>query len=208
MARRKDDPRLQAAKGFPGRRRKQVEAEITAAVESAEQVAATKDDPFPLPKFFSEAPKHWEVAIATWNDLSAVLKATGRRRPGYRGPLARYCALLQKYNEALSQLRRDLPNGGVSVKVKKGDGETVLRTHPSVDFMGKVGVELRLLEHEFGFTPRADGDLTRVETFNAAQGRLPFDQPAQRGAETRDGDRFDPTDLMSETDSLPPDRMN
>ncbi len=207
MARRKDDPHLQQAKGYPGRRRKQVEAEIEAAVKSAEEQPQTRDDPFPLPVFFTQAPKHWEIAIKMWRDLSDVLRASGRRRPGYRGPLARYCALSQKYNEALDQLRRDLPRGGVAVRVKKGDGETVMRTHPSVDFMGKVGVELRLLEHEFGFTPRSDSDLTRVETFNAAQGKLPFGggaAPGQPKSEESGDEESDPASLMSETDSVPP----
>jgi P27 family predicted phage terminase small subunit len=207
MARRKDDPREQAAKGYPRRRKKQTDAEIAAAVASAEQPVAAKDDPFALPAFFSIAPKHWAAAIKMWAELSDVLRASGRRRPGYRGALARYCALFQKYVEALDQLRRDLPKGGVSVKVTKGDGNTVYRTHPSVDFMSKVGVELRLLEHEFGFTPRSDSDLIRVESFNAGQGRLPLggQAPGQSApADDAGGESPDPADLMSATDSVPP----
>ncbi len=207
MARRKDDPREQAAKGYPRRRKKQTDAEIAAAVASAELPIAAKDDPFALPAFFSIAPKHWAAAIKMWEELSDVLRASGRRRPGYRGALARYCALFQKYTEALDQIRRDLPRGGVSVKVMKGDGNTVYRTHPSVDFMSKVGVELRLLEQEFGFTPRSDSDLTRVESFNASQGRLPLGGSASGQERTAPGegdDSVDPADLMSSTDSVPP----
>lgn len=206
MARRKDDPREQAAKGYPRRRKKQTDAEIAAAVASAEQ-SAPKDDPFALPAFFSIAPKHWAAAIKMWDELSDVLRASGRKRPGYRGALARYCALFQKYVEALDQIRRDLPKGGVSVKVTKGDGNTVYRTHPSVDFMSKVGVELRLLEQEFGFTPRSDSDLTRVESFNASQGRLPLGGTApgqERPASVDDDGAVDPADLMSSTNSVPP----
>ena len=202
MARRKDDPRLQAAKGFPGRRRKQTEAEINAAVASAEEPTTNA---FGVPAFFLGAPAHWKVAIALWLETAEVLRATGRLRPGYRGALARYCAMSQKWTEAMEQMRRDLPRGGVTVKVVKGDGNEVYRTHPSVDYMSKVGVELRLIEDNFGFTPRANSDLTRVETFNASQGKLPFGGAAPgQGRSGTDDDDTDPAALMTETDSVPP----
>lgn len=205
MARRRDDPHLQAAKGFPGRRRKKVEAEIAAAVESAEEPVA---DTHELPRFFSDAPAHWKVAIELWNELVEVLRASGRWRPGYRTALARYCALMQKWTEAMDQLRRDLPKGGVTVKVVKGDGNSVFRTHPSIEFTQKVGVELRLMEHEFGFTPRSDVDMTRVETFNAAQGSLPFAPGGQRDGQNRKpttpAETDDPMSLMDDADSAPP----
>lgn len=205
MARRKDDPHLQAAKGFPGRRKRQVEADIQAAVDSAEEAAPISTD---LPKFFSEAPAHWKVATALWGELVGTLRSSGRWRPGYRSALARYCALSQKWTEAMEQMRRDLPRGGVTVKVTKGDGNTVYRTHPSVDFMGKVGVELRLMEHEFGFTPRSDTDMTRVETFNASQGRLPLHGGGMRNPSDRKPEAGaqapDPMSLMTDTDSPPP----
>lgn len=205
MARRKDDPHLQAAKGFPGRRKKKVEAEIAAAVESAERPVS---DTYELPEFFLSAPAHWKVAIDLWNDLVEVLRGSGRWQTGYRAALARYCALTQKWTEAMEQMRRDLPRGGVTVRVVKGDGNTVFRTHPSVDFMGKVGVELRLMEHEFGFTPRSDVDMTRVETFNASQGRLPLSGGGMREPSGRnqggEDNASDPMSLMSDADSAPP----
>lgn len=205
MGRRKEDPRLQAAKGFPSRRRKQVERDIAAAVTSAEKPTT---DTFALPAFFSNAPAHWKVASALWAELAEVLRTSGRLRPGYRAALARYCALSQKWTEAMEQLRRDLPKGGVTVKVTKGDGNDVYRTHPSVDYMAKVGVELRLMEHEFGFTPRANSDLTRVETFNASQGKLQFggSAPGQAGREPEAAgvQDADPMDLMTGADSPPP----
>lgn len=204
MARRKDDPSLQAAKGFPGRRKRQTEAEIAAAVASAEEPVANA---FALPSFFSASPVHWKFAIALWHETAEVLRASGRLRPGYRGALARYCAMSQKWTEAMEQLRRDLPRGGVTVKVVKGDGNEVFRTHPSVDYMSKVGVELRLIEDNFGFTPRANSDLTRVETFNASQGKLPFGggaAPGQRPAPSDTDGEGDALDLMSDTDSIPP----
>lgn len=204
MGRRKDDPLLQAAKGFPGRRRNAVEREIEVAAAAAEAMPSTPDDPFPIPRVFSNAPAYWAEAIKVWREKSEVLKAAGRRRPGYRRTLARYCIWTQFYVSAAEQLRKDLPRGGAAVKVKKGDGETVIRMHPNIDFMVKAETALRLLDAEFGFTPVRDQDLVRVESFNAGQGKLPLGgvhpASAQRATQVPD----DPMDLMNGADSLPP----
>jgi len=138
MGRRKDDPLLQAAKGFPGRRRSKVEKEIENAADAAAEMQATPDDPFPIPDVFKKSPAYWAEAIRVWKEKSEVLLKAGRRRPGYRRTLARYCMWTQFYVSAAEQLRRDLPKGGSAIKVKKGDGETVIRTHPNVDFMAKA----------------------------------------------------------------------
>lgn len=207
MGRRKDDPLLQAAKGYPSRRKSKVEKEIEAVADAVEQ-AATTDDPFPLPAVFVNAPAYWKEAIKLWKEQSEILRASGRRRPGYRPALTRYCIWTQLYIAAAEQLRRDLPKGGLSVKVKKGDGETVIRAHPNIDFMAKAETVLRLLDAEFGFTPQRDADLVRVESFNAGQGKFNFNNPAsspQQPVTTTE----DPMDLMNGADSAPPDaRLN
>lgn len=205
MARRKDDPLLQAAKGFPGRRRKTVEKEIEAAAEAAVQQPVSADNPFPVPMIFTRAPVYWGEAIKLWHEKADVLRASGRRRPGYRSALTRYCIWTQLWVSAADQLRRDLPRGGMAIKVKKGDGETVTRTHPNIDFMSKAETALRLLDGEFGFTPRGDSDLTRVESFNAAQGKLPFGgSHAPTASADGTADRGDPMELMGDSDSAPP----
>lgn len=205
MGRRKDDPLLQAAKGFPGRRQKRVEQEIDAAARAAEEQPATSDDPFPVPAVFLKAPKYWAEAIKVWKAKSEVMRASNRRRPGYRETLARYCMWSQFFFAAGEQLRRDLPRGGASIKVKKGDGETVIRTHPNIEFMAKAETALRLLDAEFGFTPMRDADLLRTETFNAAQGRLPFAPGAGGGHRQHDAPPADdPMDMMNSADSPPP----
>ncbi len=204
MGRRKDDPLLQAAKGFPGRRKSAVEKEIATAAEAAEAMPATAENPFPIPHVFTRAPVYWAEAIRIWGEKSEVLKAAGRRRPGYRHTLARYCMWSQFFFAAGEQLRRDLPKGGASIRVKKGDGEFVTRTHPNIEFMAKAETALRLLDAEFGFTPVRDQDLVRVESFNAGQGKLPLG-----GRDPSSGARpqqpvEDPMDLMNSADSAPP----
>ncbi|WP_297842896.1 P27 family phage terminase small subunit [uncultured Roseibium sp.] len=208
MPRRKDDPLLQAAKGFPGRRRKKVEAELEAAAEAAEKQPAPIDDPFPVPELFKKAPAYWKQATQVWQQCAAVLKAANRRRPGYRAALTRYCIWTQLYMSSAERLRKDCPNGGTTYKQKLGHGDTTIRTHPSVDFMAKAETALRLLDAEFGFTPMRDQDLLKVESFNASQGKLPFDTPpARAGGAKPDPTGFagsDPMDLMNESDSVPP----
>jgi phage terminase small subunit len=203
MGRRKDDPLLQAAKGFPGRRKRKVEAEIETAAEAAAAQPATAADPFPIPDVFVRAPAYWAEAIKVWKEQAEVLRSAGRRRPGYRRALARYCIWTQFYVSAAEQLRRDLPRGGASIKVKKGDGETVIRTHPNIEFMAKAETALRLLDAEFGFTPVRDQDLVRVESFNAGQGKLPLSgsHPASQAPRAPSDD---PMDLMNASDSQPP----
>lgn len=205
MGRRKDDPLLQAAKGFPGRRKGRVEAEIEAAADAAAIAPATAADPFPTPEVFLRAPAYWREAIKVWREQSEVLRAAGRRRPGYRRALTRYCIWTQFYVSAAEQLRRDLPKGGASVKVKKGDGETVIRTHPNIEFMAKAETALRLLDAEFGFTPVRDQDLVRVESFNASQGKLPLGGAHPGSASAAKNEQAqDPMDLMRDSDSPPP----
>lgn len=210
MGRRKDNPLEQAAKGFPGRRKSAVEKEIAAVAAAAEAVPPTASDPFPLPPTFVKAPAYWAEAARIWRAQSEVLRVSGRRRPGYANALARYCIWSQFFLAASEQLRRDLPKGGATVKVKKGDGEFVYRTHPNIELMGKAETALRLLEAEFGFTPVRDQDLLRVESFNATQGKFNFDTPRGGAEKPVDGahdqrDEFDdPMDLMTATDSRPP----
>ncbi|MDW9877337.1 terminase [Sinorhizobium meliloti] len=203
MGRRKDDPLLQAAKGFPGRRKRKVEAEIETAAEAAAAQPTTAADPFPIPDVFVRAPAYWAEAIKVWKEQAEVLRSAGRRRPGYRRALARYCIWTQFYVSAAEQLRRDLPRGGASIKVKKGDGETVIRTHPNIEFMAKAETALRLLDAEFGFTPVRDQDLVRVESFNAGQGKLPLGG-AHPASQAPRAPSDDPMDLMNASDSQPP----
>jgi len=210
MGRRKDDPLLQAAKGFPGRRQGKVEKEIAAAADAAAAMPATADNPFPIPAVFLKAPVYWAEAIRIWKEKADVLKAAGRRRPGYRHTLARYCMWSQFFFAAGEQLRKDLPKGGATVRVRKGDGEFVYRTHPNIDFMAKAETALRLLDAEFGFTPMRDQDLVRVESFNASQGRLPLGGAHQAsGQKTSESgsnqpETVDPMGLMNSADSPPP----
>lgn len=105
MGRRRDDPALQAAKGYPGRRKKATDQQIEAAAAAAEaEVVAV--DPFAVPSVFTRAPAYYKRAIELWRTQAQTLQAGGRRRPGYRGALTRYCMWTQIHESAMDQLRR------------------------------------------------------------------------------------------------------
>ncbi len=204
MGRRKQDPLLQAAQGFPGRRKKAVEREINAAANAAEAERVVDSNPFPLPAILARAPAYWRRAIQLWEQQADVLRAGGRRRPGYRAALTRFCIWSQIYEAAAETLRKDLPKGGLTITWQMGHGGTKVVPHPSLDIMKDAEGVLRLLEAEFGFTPRGDSDLTRVETFNAGQGRQPYLPGMSPPSATPPQDDLDPSDLMNQTDSVPP----
>lgn len=204
MARRKDNPLEQAAKGFPGRRKKQVEAAIDDVVSSVEHAATHSNDPFPLPDLFVKQPAYWREAANLWKELAKALKATGRAKPAYRSALARYCIWTQLFMATSESLRKQLPRGGTTYTVKKGDGNDVIRVHPGFDFMAKAETQLRLIEAEFGFTPARDNAIMRDESFNAAQGRLPLPTPQPRHGQPQPEDDYpDPIGLMNDDDAIP-----
>jgi phage terminase small subunit len=82
--------------------------------------------------------------------------------------------------------------------------------HPSLKIMGQAEPILRAIEDDFGFTPRSDSVLVRVESFNRSQQGDLFGQSGaapRSGAVTEDPAALgDPTDLMNDADSSPPVR--
>lgn len=205
MGRRKDDPERQEAKGFPGRRKSKVLKEVDAAAASAEAEAA-RGEPFGVPNFFRNAPAYYRRAIDEWNAQSDTLRASGRRRPGYRSALARYCIWTQIYEASVDQLRRECPKGQFVIDWTPVGGSTRRIPHPALKIMSDAEPILRHLEGEFGFTPRSDSDLMRVESFNRSQMRLPLGdangaQSPSLGPHPPEGD---PMDLMTSLDSEPP----
>jgi phage terminase small subunit len=204
MARRKDDPSLQAAKGYPGRRKKQTDAAINAAAAAAEAEAPGVST-FAIPSVLRNAPAYYRRAIEMWKAQADTLRSGGRRRPGYRGALTRYCIWSQIYESAADQLRRDCPKGDFVIDWTPVGGAPRKIPHPSLKIMANAEPILRGIEDDFGFTPRSDSALLRVETFNNAQrqGHL-FDDPRQTRDSSPQAEASDPTDLMTSTDSQPP----
>lgn len=212
MGRRKDDPALQAAKGYPGKRKPMTDKRIAAAADQAER-EATDADPFAVPALFRKAPAYYRRAIELWETLTETLRASGRRRPGYRAALTRYCMWSQMYEGAADDLRRDCPKGGFTMKwTPVGGAERVIQ-HPAIKIMQQAEPILRAIEDDFGFNPRSDGALVRVESFNRSQQGDLFRAaspaaPAASGAATVEPDASDdPMDLMNSADARSPSTM-
>ena len=207
MARRKDDPALQRAKGYPGRRKRRTDQEIEAAASAAEREALATD-PFAVPTVFTKAPAYYRRAIAIWKGQARTLHASGRRRPGYRGGLTRYCIWSQMYEAAMERLRKDCPKGELTIEWTPVGGTTRIIPHPSIKIMGDIELKLRALEDDFGFTPRADVNLVRVETYNRSSQADLFAAPSRSEEGETPGVSDDPMDLMTDSESRPPSRLN
>lgn len=204
MGRRKDDPALQAAKGFPGRRKGKVLKEIEAAAQSVQHEQPT--DPFGLPALFRKAPAYYRRASEVWAEQAVALRTKGRRGTDYRPALTRYCLWVQYFEAAAEEVRK----GGMVVKWTPAGSESErLIPNPAYRVMEQARLALQPLEAEFGFAPLSDASLVRVESFNRRQMSLPLTDPGQRGRGVPDvPDETDPMDLMMSADSPPPGRIN
>ncbi|KTR07493.1 hypothetical protein NS365_04205 [Aureimonas ureilytica] len=211
MGRRKDDPALQAAKGYPGKRKGMTDRAIKAQAERAEH-EATDADPFAVPALFRKAPAYYRRATDLWKSLTETLRTSGRRRPGYRAALTRYCMWSQMYEDAAEELRRDCPKGGSTYKWTPVGGEERVGQHPAVKIMREAEPILRAIEDDFGFNPRSDSALTRVESFNRSQQPDLFARsapaPEASSAVPAEADTgSDPLDLMNSADTRSPPTM-
>ncbi|WP_058599106.1 P27 family phage terminase small subunit [Aureimonas ureilytica] len=201
---------MQAAKGYPGRRKPKTNKAIEEAAASAERETQS-DDPFAVPTIFRRSPAYYRRATELWVSLADTLRASGRRRPGYRAALTRYCIWVQMHEDAVESLRRDCPKGGTTYEFTPVGGTSRIVQHPSLKTMKDAEPILRQIEDDFGFSPRADSALVRVESFNRTQqgdlfgrtgggaGAPRADAPDEAGVP-----EHDPLDLMTSTDSTPP----
>lgn len=197
---------MQAAKGFPGRRKKQTEAELKAQASgpsAEEQLLASMDIAGlrPPPRF---ARKEFAEERAVWMAVAPRLKQTLRASTEFQAPLVAYCDAVARYNRAVLDLRKQ----GYVVKVKTVSGDEMPRTNPNEKIRQQALVEILALSDRFGFTPRDNFalllDQRRVLERGAGptQGDLPLgDHPAQ--GETPAA-ASDPLGAMDHFDSPPP----
>lgn len=199
MGRRKDPPAVQAAKGFPGRRRKAVEAEAKAtavAPSGEEEILASLDIAGlrPPPRF---ARKEFEEERKIWKGLAERLKQTLRASAEFQAPLVAYCDAVARYNRSVLELRRK----GYTVSVKTVSGDSMMRVNPAEKIRQRAFDEILMISKGFGFTP-ADNfalllDQRRVIEAGAGQrqGDLGLPNPGEGPAAAHDPiggmDRFD-----------------
>ena len=199
MGRRKDPPAVQAAKGFPGRRRKAVEAEakvIAMAPPGEEDILASLDIAGlrPPPRF---ARREFKEERDVWMAVAPRLKQTLRASAEFQAPLVAYCDAVARYNRSVLELRRK----GYTVSVKTVSGDSMMRVNPAEKVRQQALVEILALSDRFGFTPRDNFalllDQRRVIEAGAGQrqGDLSLPNPGEGTAIAQDPiggmDRFD-----------------
>lgn len=205
MGRRKDPPAVQAAKGFPSRRRKAVEAEAKAqasAPSAEEQLLASMDIAGlkPPPRF---ARKEFKEERDVWMAVAPRLKQTLRASAEFQAPLVAYCDAVARYNRSVLELRRK----GYVINVKTVSGDTMPRTNPAEKIRQQALVEILALSDRFGFTPRDNFalllDQRRVLERGAGggQGDLGLPDPAEGPVHAA---AADPVGGMDRFDSPPP----
>lgn len=206
MGRRKDDPAVQKAKGFPSRREKQTEAALKAKASgptAEEQLLASMDIAGlrPPARF---ARKEFKEERDVWMAIAPRLKQTLRASAEFQAPLVAYCDAVARYNRSVLALRRE----GYVVMVKTVSQDLMPRTNPNEKIRAQALTEILALSARFGFTPSDNFalliDQRRVLERGAGggQGDLGlYDQPAP--GETPAA-ASDPVGGMDRFDSPPP----
>jgi P27 family predicted phage terminase small subunit len=207
MGRRSDPPAVQKAKGYPGRRKAQTDAELKAKASgpSAEdQLLASMDFAGlrPPPRF---ARKEFKEERDVWMAVVPRLKQTLRASAEFQAPLVAYCDAVARYNRSVLELRRK----GYTVSVKTVSGDSMMRVNPSEKVRQQALAEILALSDRFGFTPRDNFalliDQRRVLEAGAGQspqGNLGLnDEPAPGQTPAA---AADPVGGMDRFDSPPP----
>lgn len=148
MGRRKDNPALQAAKGFPGKRRKQVEA----AIAEAEMAAAIM--PPAAPSGLGDPPplllqKRFAPALDVWNLWAPRLVETKLFEAIDRPALMMLCVDYSFWHAATVRLARD----GLTSRVKTVSGSYWNRKSPLVDIQTRFSERVWAGVQRFGLTP-------------------------------------------------------
>lgn len=206
MGRRKDPAAVQAAKGYPGRRRKQTEAEL-----KAESVIPTADEQLlasmdiaglkPPPRF---ARKEFKEERDVWLAVAPRLKQTMRASAEFQAPLVAYCDAVARYNRSVLALRLQ----GYVVKVKTVSGDEMPRTNPNEKIRAQALNEILSLSSRFGFTPSDNFalliDQRRVIEGGLGRGQGDLALPEDPAPGQTPAGASDPVGAMDRFDSAPP----
>lgn len=178
MGRRRNDPRDQQARGFPGRRKSKTQRELEkmeqAAAENAKLLAATADpaDLQALPLFISD--KRLAPAIEIWKQYAPRLDKLQLLTTLDRHTFAMFCIYAAEFVLA----NREILDRGYSLPVPtvakdaKGRPGVMLRDNPAVgrrDFASKMMLDLA---EKFGFTPLDRAKLIHSQAMRADEETL------------------------------------
>ena len=173
MARRSDPPGMQAAKGFPGKRRKRE----TQRLELAQQLAEApreSTEPFAAPAVLSR--DELQPALAIWRYYAPELAKRNMSDTLYRDTFAMFCIEAADYYAAVIALAEH----GWTQRVKTVSGDTMIRDRPEVRQRDACYRRAKALADEFGLHLAAKVRLDRDRG-----GAMPFlpglEQPPEAG---------------------------
>lgn len=159
--RRGDAPAVQAAKGFPGRRKASVKARIAQAEKMAEQIAAAPhegDDVLAPPVFLTDPLAR--PALEVWKAYAPELRRTQRLGPLHRLHFAMFCVYMGEWMTASEDIRKN----GAWQLVPTVSGGAMERTRPVVQWREIAYGNALDLGQRFGLTPREEYALFRDQS--------------------------------------------
>lgn len=150
MGRRKDTPRMQAAKGSPGKRMSKADRALAEAERLASVIAAApaeSSDPFAPPAMLLD--ERLKPALTVWRELAAELKQFNIVSNLDRYTFAVLCISVADYMAAVDNI---LVNGP-QYWAKTHGGNKMLRTNPAVMVKERLGKFIFDAAAEFGLSP-------------------------------------------------------
>jgi P27 family predicted phage terminase small subunit len=200
--RKKDNPRDQRAKGYPGKRKKKTDLELERMVKAAERdaklfaLAGEGKDLQALPIFLTDP--RLAPATVIWREYAPRLDKLHLLTTLDRHTFAMFCIYAAEFVLA----NRDILDKGYSLPVPtvakdaRGKPGVMLRDNPSVDRRDFAAKMMMDLAEKFGFTPHDRSKLIRdhamqfdAETLFGHERQVPGQKapPAPEGEDALEG---------------------
>ncbi len=177
MAGRNADP-LQAAKGFPNRRKSAVQKREEEAQRVAALLARVSEQNVLQPPAMIDQGPLYSGAVAVWRDMAPRLARTNRLQEQHRLIFAMFCVYYADWITLNDQLKRE----GVTQKVKTVAGGYMIRDHPAVRRRQECFDNVMKLSAQFGLTPHDEYDLFKNQALAANLNPGLFQTPAPAGS--------------------------
>lgn len=158
MARRKDHPKDQERKGYPGKRRKETDAALKALDAKATELAdapAVATDPWAPPALFAtrrfnRRKLDYTREIEIWRDITQTLRIKGLLERQFRDVLARYCVTAAAWERIEAERR----SASYTQKVETVAGGSMIRKNPVFDIAAAIEDQLNYYAEQIGLTPK------------------------------------------------------
>jgi P27 family predicted phage terminase small subunit len=207
MGRRRDPADVQAAKGYPGKRRSKTERQIAEAEAIAALLAsapAESSDRLAPPALLTDP--RCAPALAVWRDYTPKLAKLNLFGELDRHTFAIFCVYCAEFAAA----QQDILEKGYSRNVKTVSGDLMPRVNPSVDRRDTAQKIILEMARRFGLTPLDQFALLGQQASMPSGGLFPA-QPAQQppsaDAAAKPDDHGELIGVMGTLDSPPPGRL-